>query len=123
VTPVLGIIEDLAGLGKDARRQGDGPVDRPVLGEKIDFVPFFPCLERFAVDFGRKPDTVPLLDVEANDENPSSAREVGSVFPKRAVRGVVMLPDFYRFDDSVSPNRKVTRNRASFRASPSYSHA
>jgi 8-oxo-dGTP pyrophosphatase MutT (NUDIX family) len=33
-----------------------------------------------------------------------------------------MLPDLYRVDDSESPNRQ-SRNRALFRASPSYSHA
>jgi ADP-ribose pyrophosphatase len=98
MTPVFGFVEDFASFGKHARRQRNGAVDRTLFGQEVDFVPLFPRLERLAVDLRRKAYAVALFDVEPNDEHLGPAWEIGPVFPERAVRRVVVLPDFYRFD-------------------------
>jgi ADP-ribose pyrophosphatase len=106
MTAVFGFVENLACLGKHTCGQRDGAVDRALFCEEIHFLPLLPGLERFTLDLGREAHAVSLLDVKADDEHLGPTREVGAVFPKRAIRRVVVLPYFYRFDDSVSPNRK-----------------
>jgi hypothetical protein len=121
VTAVFGFIENFTCLSQHARRQCDGAVDGPLRSEEVDLVPILPRFERLSIDLRGEAHTIALLDVQADDEYLGPAREVGSVFPERPIRGVVVLPDPYRFDGSVSPNPN-SRDSALFRASPSYSH-
>jgi hypothetical protein len=122
VAAVFGFVEHFASFGKDACGKGDRAVDGPLLGKKIGFVPIFPRLEWLAVDLGGEADAIALFDVQTDDEDLRPSREIGPILPQGTVRRVVMLSDFYRFDDSVSPNRKSRVNRALFRTPLSYSH-
>jgi len=98
VTTVLGVVEHLASFGEDACGEGARRADAAFRGEEIDLIPIFPRLEIFAVDVRREADAVALLEMEPHDQHLRASREIRAVFPERAVRGVVGLSDFDRFD-------------------------
>jgi len=122
VAAVFGVIEHLARFGQDACGQRERAVDAAVFGQNLRLVPVFPLLERLAVDLCGKPDAVALLEVQPDHQDPRAPREVRPVFPECSVGGVVVLPDFDRFDGSVLSDSEVARVRALFRAPMSYSH-
>ena len=102
MTAVFGVGEHVARFAQNVlRKRLLGRRDAAFLREKTRFAPVFPRLERLAVDFGRKPNAETLIDVNADDENPRTAREVGSVLPQGAVGRVVVLSDSQRFDGTV----------------------
>ena len=105
VAAVLGFVEHFTRFVQNARGKRAARFDRPFLGEKVQLVPVFPRLERFALDVRGKPHAEALLDVQPGDQHASTARKERTVFPQCSVARVVMPADLYPVDRPASPER------------------
>jgi hypothetical protein len=121
VTAVLGVVEDLARFGEDARGERVAALDGAFRRDEVELVPVLPRLQRFTADLGGEADAEALLQMKPRDEDTRPARKVGPVFPERPVRRVVMLTDLNLVDRPVPPigRRVVPLNSARPRGIPS----
>jgi len=94
---VFGVVEHLASLSQHGGGELLRTADGPVFSEEVDLAPIFPGLERFAVDLDRKPNAETLLEMEPCDHHTCSAGKIRPVLPQRAIAGLVVNADSYRF--------------------------
>ena len=98
VTPVFRVAQDLSRFGEHRLRDRGAFLDGAVGGQKIGLAPLFPRFEGLAVDLRRKPHAEPFFQVKPDDDHLRAARKIRSIFPQRAVGGLVAFSNLQRFD-------------------------
>src|SRR5689334_13639425 len=91
MAPVLGIAQHFTRLGQHGLGDWRGFFDAAVRGQEVDLAPVFPRFQRPIVYPRGEPDAKAFLEVKSHDQNSRAARKIGSLFPQRAVRGLVVL--------------------------------
>jgi hypothetical protein len=93
VAAIFGFVQHFTRFGERRLRQISRRFYRTFFSKKIEFVPIFPCFERFAGFFTWKSNAKSLIDMQSDDLDASAAGKVRSLFPERAVRRVVEFSD------------------------------